>query len=195
MVTLDPAGGTYEDGTSVELTAVADAGWTFVGWSGDLSGDTNPETILMDADKTVTATFEELPKIPDLDGSGDLSWTDVEPSSTVTGTISVENIGDPGSLLDWEIAEAPSWGTFSFDPESGTDLTPEDGEVTIDVEVVAPADEETEFTGTIKIVNSEDNSDFIEIDVSLATPLVRNSIHNLFAQFLERLVNLFPLLN
>ena len=148
----------------------------------------------MDADKTVTATFEEIPSVPDLDGDGELSWVDVEPSSTVTGTITIENVGDAGSLLDWEVDEAPTWGTFSFDPESGTDLTPEDGDLTIDVEVVAPADEETEFTGTIKIVNSEDSSDFIEIDVSLTTPLVKNNIQNLFVQFLEKLFERFPIL-
>ncbi|MGD9118650.1 MAG: hypothetical protein PVJ08_07985, partial [Dehalococcoidia bacterium] len=58
-VTLDPAGGTYASGTSVQLTAVADPGWTFDGWSDDLSGSTNPETILMNGDKTVTATFTQ----------------------------------------------------------------------------------------------------------------------------------------
>jgi uncharacterized repeat protein (TIGR02543 family) len=58
-VTLDPAGGSYLSGTEVDLTAVADSGWTFTGWSGDLSGNTNPETITMDGDKTVTATFTD----------------------------------------------------------------------------------------------------------------------------------------
>ena len=58
-VDLDPAGGTYAVDTVVGLDAVADLGWTFAGWSGALSGDTNPETVTMNADKTVTATFTE----------------------------------------------------------------------------------------------------------------------------------------
>ncbi|MEN8228596.1 MAG: T9SS type A sorting domain-containing protein [Bacteroidota bacterium] len=58
-VNLDPSGGTYLSGTEVDLDAVADAGWTFTGWSGDLSGSTNPEKIIMDGDKTVTATFTQ----------------------------------------------------------------------------------------------------------------------------------------
>jgi len=58
-VTLDPAGGTYNAGTEVKLTPVPDAGWTFNGWSGDLSGYSNPATIVMDTDKTITATFNE----------------------------------------------------------------------------------------------------------------------------------------
>jgi uncharacterized repeat protein (TIGR02543 family) len=60
-VTLDPPGGTYVEDTVVELTADADPGWVFSGWSGDLGGSANPETITMDANKTVTATFVLAP--------------------------------------------------------------------------------------------------------------------------------------
>ncbi|MFC2021251.1 choice-of-anchor Q domain-containing protein, partial [Chloroflexota bacterium] len=49
----------YPDGTPVLLTAVAVPGWSFDSWSGDLFGSTNPETITMDGDKTVTATFTQ----------------------------------------------------------------------------------------------------------------------------------------
>jgi len=59
-VTLDPPGGVYDVGTVVTLTAAADADWQFDGWSGDLSGATNPTTLTMDGDKSVTATFSEL---------------------------------------------------------------------------------------------------------------------------------------
>ena len=59
-VSLSPAGGTYNEGTTVTLTATPDAGWEFSGWSGDLTGTTNPATITMDADKTVTATFTRI---------------------------------------------------------------------------------------------------------------------------------------
>ena len=47
----------YLYGQAVNLTAIADAGWTFQAWSGDLTGTTNPTTIIMDSNKTVTATF------------------------------------------------------------------------------------------------------------------------------------------
>jgi uncharacterized repeat protein (TIGR02543 family) len=58
-VSLDPDQALYDSGTVVELTAVANAGWQFSGWSGDLTGSTNPAGITMDGDKTVTATFVE----------------------------------------------------------------------------------------------------------------------------------------
>ena len=56
-VTLSPAGGVYDIGTVVTLSAAADAGNTFNGWSGDLSGSTNPITITMNSDKNVSASF------------------------------------------------------------------------------------------------------------------------------------------
>jgi len=48
----------YSYGEEVELTAVSDSGWFFSEWSGDLSGSVNPETLLIDDDKDVAATFE-----------------------------------------------------------------------------------------------------------------------------------------
>ena len=60
--TTDPAVGvhSYDSETSVTLSAQADNGYTFAGWSGDLSDMTNPVTTTMDSDKSVTAIFEAL---------------------------------------------------------------------------------------------------------------------------------------
>ncbi|MFN4285495.1 MAG: InlB B-repeat-containing protein [Lacibacter sp.] len=57
QVTLNPAGGVYPQGTTVTLTASPVMGTTFQGWSGALSGSANPATLVMDGNKTVTATF------------------------------------------------------------------------------------------------------------------------------------------
>ncbi|MEX2345163.1 MAG: VCBS repeat-containing protein [Balneolaceae bacterium] len=48
----------YPHGTMVELTANAAEGWSFVEWQGDLTGNDNPETILIEDEKSVTAIFE-----------------------------------------------------------------------------------------------------------------------------------------
>jgi hypothetical protein len=56
-VSLEPPDGSYPPGTVVTLTATADPGWGFDGWSGDLSGHENPSALTMDADKQVTAVF------------------------------------------------------------------------------------------------------------------------------------------
>jgi uncharacterized repeat protein (TIGR02543 family) len=60
-VTLNPDGGKYDEGTSVELTANPDEGSQFDGWGEDGSGQSNPLTIVMNDDKNVTATFSEIP--------------------------------------------------------------------------------------------------------------------------------------
>ncbi len=59
-ITLDPEGGTYNEGTVVTLTAEPQAGYEFSGWDGHLSGNANPATLIMDSDKSVTATFTEV---------------------------------------------------------------------------------------------------------------------------------------
>ena len=60
-VTKSPDQGTYTDGTQVTLTANPASGWSFKQWQGDLSGSTNPATITVDKDKSITAVFEEIP--------------------------------------------------------------------------------------------------------------------------------------
>jgi len=141
-------------------------------------------------------TTEEEPE-PDLDCDGTLSWTDVSPGSTVTGSFTVENIGEPTSLLDWEITEWPSWGngsSWAFTPLSGDDLTPEDGPVTVNVSVVAPDVKNSDFSGQVKIENKENSSDFCTIDVSLVTPVNQNTLYSQFLQFLQKIIHRFPLL-
>jgi len=61
-VTKDPDQATYGQGAQVMLTAVPDLGYQFAGWSGDLTGTTNPATITMNANKTITATFTAAPE-------------------------------------------------------------------------------------------------------------------------------------
>jgi uncharacterized repeat protein (TIGR02543 family) len=58
-ITADPAG-PYHYGDDVTLTATADPGYIFTGWTGDLTGTTNPATLHLDGDKTVSATFTQV---------------------------------------------------------------------------------------------------------------------------------------
>jgi hypothetical protein len=58
-VTKSPDKTTYNPGEAVALTANASIGWSFGVWSGDAGGSDNPKTIIMDGDKSVTATFTQ----------------------------------------------------------------------------------------------------------------------------------------
>jgi polygalacturonase len=56
-ITLSPAGGTYTCGTQVQVTAVPAAGYSFGSFSGALTGTTNPQTLTLNTNSSVTATF------------------------------------------------------------------------------------------------------------------------------------------
>jgi chitodextrinase len=58
-VDLQPSGGFYVQGTTVTLTPVPSSDWSFLSWSGDLTGSDDPATLTILADTTVTATFSE----------------------------------------------------------------------------------------------------------------------------------------
>ena len=171
---------TYNPGTlNYETTYY----WKIVAW--DNHGASNTSELW-------DFTTEDEPPIPDLDCDGSLSWIDVKPGATVEGSFTVENIGDPNSLLDWEIESYPDWGTWTFDPESG--VLADGDSITVEVEVVAPDDPETEFEGEIKVVNSEDPDDFCIIQASLVTPVNHHSIFSRIVQLLEKFIDRFPLL-
>jgi hypothetical protein len=59
-VSRSPDQNGYATGTSVQLTANPGPGWSFSAWSGAVTGSTNPVDVVMDADKTVTATFADV---------------------------------------------------------------------------------------------------------------------------------------
>ena len=56
-VTKNPDQPTYHYGDVVTVTAVPEPFWAFAGWSGNLTGSDNPTSIVIDANKSITATF------------------------------------------------------------------------------------------------------------------------------------------
>jgi hypothetical protein len=101
-ITVSPAGsgvvalnytGPYSFGDVVNLTAYANAGYSFSSWSGSASGSANSTTITMTGNETVTATFAGI-------GTHDVAVTSVLPAKTVVGqgyglnvTVTVANLG------------------------------------------------------------------------------------------------------
>ena len=56
-VSVSPSGPAYASGSTVTLTAHPGPGYTFLSWSGGTSGSTNPKSLTMDGNKTITAHF------------------------------------------------------------------------------------------------------------------------------------------
>lgn len=75
----------YLNGTTIDLTAVADAGSAFAGWSDACSG-TGACSILMDADESVTAIFQT--------GSFSLDVTVTGPGTVTSSPIGIDCPGD-----------------------------------------------------------------------------------------------------
>ncbi|MGH2571517.1 MAG: choice-of-anchor D domain-containing protein, partial [bacterium] len=121
-VTLDPPGGSYPDGSTVTLRAEMPAGSLFAGWSGDLSGVANPATLLMNADKSVQATFvPNRPPVATADG-----FTMSEDGSLVTaapGVLANDSDVDghplqalPGTAPAHGVLDLRQDGSFTYSP-------------------------------------------------------------------------------
>ena len=137
----------------------------------------------------IDSTFQTYSYIskPDLNCSGFINWTDIEPASTVTGNFIVENIGTPLSHIDWEITNWPVWGVWTFTPSSGIALKPEDGIRNVQISFVSPNVTNSKYSGKITITNKDNSSDFCTIDVSLATPKSQYPV-NYALQFLKKIM-------
>lgn len=59
--TVSPASGTFNQGSTQILTAKPASGFIFTGWTGDATGSSNPISVTLNGNKTVTATFTAIP--------------------------------------------------------------------------------------------------------------------------------------
>jgi len=135
------------------------------------------------------------PHRPDLECNGSLSWSNIKPGATVHGTFQVMNMGDNDSLLNWTVNNTLTWGTWTFKPSSGENLTPAQGSVTVHVYMVVPNEKNAGFQGNITIVNKDNSSDYCMIPVTLTTPFSHNiEQHGFLARLLVLFPHAFPLL-
>ena len=92
----------YESGTSFggqqfDLNAIADQGWVFQGWSGDVVSTENPLTITVNSNLNITATFTQDPLSVD-QNSIDNAFT-VFPNPSSNGVFTIKN----NSTELWEV--------------------------------------------------------------------------------------------
>jgi predicted small secreted protein len=73
----------YEHGTQVQLTAVPETGWRFSHWEGDLTGSTNPATLLVDSEKSITAVFVKMEYALNISIQGEVT------SENMSGVVSI----------------------------------------------------------------------------------------------------------
>jgi len=68
-VNYTPNNETYLKGAIVFFTAIPDFGFKFAGWEGDLNSTENPTSIIMNADKNITALFDIESAVDELSGN------------------------------------------------------------------------------------------------------------------------------
>lgn len=135
---------------------------------------------------------------------GALHWQDVKPGDEIKGSFTVTNTGEPGSLLSWKITSIPDWGSWTFTPSSGVNLTSDDM-VVVNVSVTIPDRKNKEYTSGITVVNVNNPGDreFIPIVVqtvkkpenirvsqerfTLGFPYVHWLMHHQFSSFFQSL--------
>ena len=105
-------GGTYDPGAQVTLTATPVTGAKFKGWGGDGAGSTNPLTITLDADKTISAEFE-----PDTSAVSHILSITATPANF--GTVSGAGTYAAGSIVQ-----------LTANPETGAVFTGWSGDAT-----------------------------------------------------------------
>lgn len=98
----------------VTLTAIPNSGYLFDHWSGDLTGTNNPELLLIDEDKSVTATFilEDVNEPPVANDD----YATVQENSTNNQINVLANDTDPdGDSLTITSVKPPTYGSSSHD--------------------------------------------------------------------------------
>ena len=130
-VLVDPSETVYTEGQIVILTAKADNGYTFEGWSGDTSGTANTVSITMNANKNVTANFS---LIPDPDNGGTTE----------------KSISSPAPVAKWNFNESI--------PGFARDISGNELHATLNATVERSADMgSTVFNGTDSYINCGNN--------------------------------------
>ncbi len=106
----------YSSGTVVTLTAIPAAGFVFTGWSGALTGTTNPATITMSGNRVVTATFSAVIIVDDVSAKFVGTWLT---STSIAGYNGVgyhtHTAGTGTNTVTWgfTIPTAGSWQVYA----------------------------------------------------------------------------------
>ena len=101
----------YTSGASVVLTATANSGYTFTGWSGDATGSISPLTVIMNSNKNITANFiaDVLPPA----GPLAINLGCAEPFGIIAGS-TITSTGP--SIINGNIALSPGSALIGFPP-------------------------------------------------------------------------------
>ncbi|MEO7960977.1 MAG: T9SS type A sorting domain-containing protein, partial [Ginsengibacter sp.] len=127
-VSKNPDQLSYVSGTSVTLTATPAAGQQFSGWSGDLTGVSNPVSVLIDGNKTIQALFQPVISnyslSVNISGSGLVMKNPDQPSYTSGTTVTLTAYPNAGQLFSgWSGDASGSANPISIILNSNKNIT------------------------------------------------------------------------
>ncbi len=121
--TVNNADGTYNSGTQVTITATPEEGYEFTGWSDSSYGDTNPLTLTIVANTSITAQFSRIKYLLGVDiiGEGSVSQEVISAGKPPTeynsgAVVRLESIPSDGWLFH-------TWSGASTDTGNIIDIT------------------------------------------------------------------------
>ena len=142
----------------VNLEAVPASGYSFANWSGDLSGSENPITMIMDADKEVTANFTQITYTLTVDAGsgGGIEVNGTAPSSypaTYTfadgASVNLKAIPASGySFANWSVDLSGSENPTIIVMDSGKEITANFAQITYTLMVDAGSGGSIDINGT-----------------------------------------------
>jgi uncharacterized repeat protein (TIGR02543 family) len=149
-VTQSPNAAQYDSGTVVTLTPVPATGYQFTGWSGGLTGTTNPGSITMTAAKNVTATFAlktyQLSFIAGTGGSITAPASSPTPVSHGAATTITAVPGTGYNFVNWTVTSGAA--TITSATSTSTTVTLTSGDATITANFVLKTYQLTIAAGT-----------------------------------------------
>jgi pectin methylesterase-like acyl-CoA thioesterase len=115
--TVTPSGGSFPKDHNITITAIPDSGWIFYEWEGDLTGNTNPVTLIMNGNKTVTANFIQDTR----------KYYTINLKALVGGSVKQDPEGSrlpEGTMVTFTAAAIKDWRFEYFDGDSFSSRNP-----------------------------------------------------------------------
>ena len=156
--TVAPPTGEHLEEEIFSFSATANSGYEFLNWSGDLSGSDNPASVLVDADKSITANFGLLdseapslvvsPSAQTIEVGGTFTLPQVSASDGVDGDLSSSVTVSGEDQVDTDV-EGSYEITYTVTDAAGNIAT-----ATHTVNVIADPNGDDDLDG---VVNINDN--------------------------------------
>ncbi len=133
-VTPNPVG-PYAEGTSISISATPATGWSFVGWQGDASGNANPLNLVLNADTTIKAVFQQKFTVASVvSGQGQVILN--PPAGQV----------DAGTILTATAVPSPGWRFVGWSGDGSGTVSPLSLVVNADMTIIAKFKPEWQLT-------------------------------------------------